>query len=74
MRLDILPNVLTLFQCAFYQGILDFSQDLDVSLLDRVVDCLFSGGPEVSYHIIGASIKYTLSKDVMDIKYSTPAA
>jgi len=28
------------------EGILDFSQDLDVSLLDRVVTCLFSGGPE----------------------------
>jgi hypothetical protein len=63
-----------LFQLIKVAIMLDFSQDLDVSLLDRVVDCLFSGGPEVSYHIIGASIKYTLSKDVMDIKYSTPAA
>lgn len=38
----------TPFSFLLSQGILDFSQDLDVGLLDRVVNCLFSGGPDVS--------------------------
>lgn len=42
--------------------LLDFSQKLDINLLDNVVDCLYKGeGLEVGYFLLLPLVKFSLS-------------